>query len=187
MSIRPPSEDPLLSCRYLANRIAIESDQKLLPLLLEDLATKSIHAAETPLFQGEDANLLGRTDLVVFTVIQAELPAVKIALGIDPKAKAEEEINGIRVWRKALTLETAGQKISVRLAFIGEPTNAVSASACTAILLRYKPRVAALIGIAAGNRSKTNLVDVVTATDVIYYEPQSLLPDACRGPRYSPT
>lgn len=176
-------EDHALSCRYLQDRIWNETDSRKRPLLLEDLATK-VHML------GEDSPIMRISpdkkepvDIIVFTVTDTELPAVKIALDIDPLVREDDNPHGIRIWKRKIQQTDPKRDVSLMLVFIGEQTNHASGVACTAIFSKYHPHTAVLIGVAAGVKKKVKLLDVVAATEIIYYEHQSLHPE---GPQKRP-
>lgn len=113
-------------------------------------------------------------DVVVLTVIPAELRALQDALGLDP-ARRERSEHGSVFQRTSLPSELLGRSLNLVLGCVGEAGNAPAASAATEMIATHHPRAVLLMGIAAGLREKTRIGEVVLSDRVVAYEPAALV------------
>lgn len=171
MSYRKEHEDFGISCRFLAQEIWKSKKPDYVPMLMEDLATKVyMHEASC-----QESRIIvdPPIDIGIFTVTERELLSLKIVLGIDNTTRPDDNINGIQVWKTRIKGTASRPEMTAVLVFMAEQLNIASSVICTRILGLFRPRTAALVGVAAGVKGRVNLIDVIAAADVIYYEPES--------------
>src|ERR1017187_2038872 len=114
-------------------------------------------------------------DVAFVTVIEKELFAAKLALGIRLDSREDHNMNGLRIWKAQLRTANGEKSISIILTMIGEARNVPCAVACGRLFNMYHVGTAILVGIAAGLKGKVGLGDVVAAEDaVLDYEGQRL-------------
>jgi len=166
-------ENYTLSCRFLAEKAWNEKDFHVRSLILEDLGTKQKALAEES--SGQIGSLARKSlDVAVFTITDTELPASKLAFGIDQTMPEIDNIKGIRIWNTIVNQPNLKTTLNVALVFLGEQTNLSSAVECSSVFSKYNVGLAILVGVAAGVKTKVSLLDVVSGVDVIYYEHQAL-------------
>jgi len=113
-------------------------------------------------------------EIVVLTVIPAELEAARRVLQIDDDSR-EKDPDGTVYFRGAVRSELAGRDYTIALTCIGGAGNPGAAAATSGAIARYRPRVVLLMGIAAGVRDKVRIGEVVLSDRVVAYEPAALI------------
>jgi len=128
---------------------------------------------------GSDAGGNGeRADVIVLTVIPAELAAARDALGIPEQGARTKDNDGTVYFHGAVRSALTSGPLRVVLACIGEAGNASAARAAASAIATWKPRAVLLMGIAAGIRGKVRIGEVVLSERVVAYEPAALVRDA---------
>jgi nucleoside phosphorylase len=115
--------------------------------------------ADTPTSAAEPA------DVVVLTVIQAELFAGLDALGI-PESAREKDAAGTIYYRGAIRSALARRDLRVAVTCIGGAGNPNAAAAVRDAIAWCRPAAVLLMGIAAGIRGKVRIGDVVLSERV---------------------
>jgi nucleoside phosphorylase len=112
-------------------------------------------------------------EVVILTVIPAELKAVYRVLQIDHKSR-EKAPDGTVYFRGAVRSGLVGRDYIVALTCIGSAGTAGAAAATAGAITRYGPRAVLLAGIAAGIRDKIRIGEVVLSDRVVAYESAAL-------------
>jgi len=126
---------------------------------------------------GAQRELDEHLDVVVLTVIPAELEAARRVLQIEARAR-EKTVDGTVYFRGAVRSSLADRDYAIALTCIGSAGNPVAAAATASAIARYQPRAVLLMGIAAGIRDKVRVGDVVLSDRVVAYEPAALIRSA---------
>jgi nucleoside phosphorylase len=113
-------------------------------------------------------------DVVVLTVIPAELEAARRVLRIDDGSR-EKAPDGTVYFRGAVRSELVHRDYAIALTCIGSAGNPGAAAATAGAIARYQPRAVLLMGIAAGIRDKVRIGEVVLSDRVVAYEPAALM------------
>src|SRR5262249_24090154 len=100
------------------------------------------------------------------------LKAACRALAIPDNAR--EKHRGTDYYRGTIWSKLQQRDYSIVLTSIGGPGNPRAAAATTAIIERFDPRAAFLMGIAAGMREEIKIGEVVLSERVVAYEPAVL-------------
>lgn len=117
-----------------------------------------------------------RTDVLVLTVIPAELEAARRAFDIADTDR-NKVADGTVYFHTVVPSVLAATEYKVSLLCIGSAGNPEAAAVTSAALASQKPRAALLMGIAAGMRDKVQIGDVVLSERVVAYEPAALVTD----------
>jgi nucleoside phosphorylase len=123
-------------------------------------------------------------DVVILTVIPAELEAARRVLRIDDGSR-EKAPDGTVYFRGAVCSELANRDYAIALTCIGGAGNPGAAAATASAIAKYHPRAVLLMGIAAGIRDKVRIGEVVLSDRVVAYEPAALIRTA-RGTKEQP-
>jgi nucleoside phosphorylase len=113
-------------------------------------------------------------DVVILTVIPAELDAARRVLKIDDLDR-EKDTDGTVYFRGAVRSELTGRDYAIALGCIGGTGNPSAAAAATSAIATYRPHVVLLMGIAAGLRDKVRIGEVVLSDRVVAYQPAALV------------
>jgi nucleoside phosphorylase len=113
-------------------------------------------------------------DVVILTVIPAELEAARRVLRIDDDSR-EKDADGTVYFRGAVCSELGNRDYTIALTCIGGAGNPGAAAATTGAIAKYHPRAVLLMGIAAGVRDKVRIGEVVLSDRVVAYEPAALI------------
>jgi nucleoside phosphorylase len=116
-------------------------------------------------------------EVVILTVIQAELDAARRVLQIED-ASREKDPDGTVYYRGAVHSALADRDYAIALTCIGGAGNPGAAAATTGAIAKYHPRAVLLMGIAAGVRDKIRIGEVVLSDRVVAYEPAALIRSA---------
>lgn len=116
-------------------------------------------------------------DVVILTVIPAELEAARRVLQIDDGSR-EKASDGTVYFRGSMRSELAGRGYAVALTCIAGAGNPGAAAATAGAIAKYHPRAVLLMGIAAGIRDKVRIGEVVLSDRVVAYEPAALIRSA---------
>ena len=193
----PLCEDFEVSCRVLARLLSENEDENFRRLLLEDFITKvqtvrpearsyytwlvmeSLVPSDTRTLMKQFSPPVDKrrhVDVAIVTVIEAELLAAKLALGIDVVRRENVRSDGIRYWETSL--EEAEGELKVALTMVGQARTLPCALHCTRVFDVYDVELCVLIGIAGGVKDKVAVGDVVVATEMVLdYEGQRLEED----------
>lgn len=118
-----------------------------------------------------------QVDVVILTVIPAELEAARRVLQVDD-ASRDKAPDGTVYFRGSVRSELAGRGYVVALTCIGGAGNPGAAAATAGAIAKYHPRAVLLMGIAAGIRDKVRIGEVVLSDRVVAYEPAALIRSA---------
>ncbi len=112
--------------------------------------------------------------VVVSVLIDTEHPALLKTFGFDPFSKAQAQRENLKFWFPELrTVEN--KHLRVVLTCFGDKGNVASSLLTRRILDITHPKLAYLVGTAAGRRSRVSICDVVVSTTcIMYYEPGRL-------------
>ncbi len=124
-------------------------------------------------------------DVVILTVIPAELEAARRVLRIDNDSREKDIADGTVYFHGAVRSELANRDYTVALTCIGGAGNPGTAAATSSAIAKYHPRAVLLMGIAAGIRDKVRIGEVVLSDRVVAYEPAALI-RTVRGAREQP-
>lgn len=113
-------------------------------------------------------------DVVILTVIPAELDAARRVLQIDDLDR-EKDTDGTMYFRGAVRSELSDRDYAIALGCIGGAGNPGAAAAAASAIATFHPRVVLLMGIAAGLRDKVRIGEVVLSDRVVAYEPAALV------------
>ncbi len=113
-------------------------------------------------------------DVGILTVIPTEFRAVCAVLGLDADAR-DKHPDGSVIYRGHVASALTKRDYAVVVGCIGYAGNSDAASATTALLKNHGPRVAFLVGIAAGIRGKTHIGEALFSERVVAYEPAALV------------
>lgn len=116
-------------------------------------------------------------DVVILTVIPAELEAARRVLQLDNDSR-EKDPDGTVYFRGAVRSELARRDYAIVLTCIGSAGNSGAAAAASTAIAKYHPRAVLLMGIAAGIRDKLQIGEVVLSDRVVAYEPAALVSSA---------
>lgn len=111
-----------------------------------------------------------RVDVVLLTVIWPELDALRNILGVG-NAERAKDADGTTYYRAEVRSELTESPYSVILGCLGSAGNPGAAAGTQEFVLKFRPRQAILMGIAAGLRGKVRIGDVVFGERVVAYEP----------------
>ncbi len=114
-------------------------------------------------------------DVVILTVIPAELDAARRVLQIDDAGREKAPGDGTVYFRGVVRSELANRDYTVVLTCIGGAGNPGAAAATASAIALYHPRAVLLMGIAAGLRDKIRIGEVVLSDRVVAYEPAALV------------
>ena len=115
-------------------------------------------------------------DVAILTVIPPELDAARAALGLDPdKGRRKDKFSGTVFLEGSVFSHRSKRDVRVVLSCVGGAGNPAASAAASEIVLRYRPKVVLLMGIAAGMRGKTKIGDVILSERVVAYEPAALV------------
>jgi nucleoside phosphorylase len=113
-------------------------------------------------------------DVVVLTVIPAELDAARRVLQIDDLDR-EKDTDGTVYFRGAVRSALTDRDYTIALGCIGSAGNPGAAAAATSAIATFGPHIVLLMGIAAGLRDKVRIGEVVLSDRVVAYEPAALV------------
>ena len=123
-------------------------------------------------------------EIVILTVIPAELEAARRVLQIDSSSR-EKDADGTVYFRGRVRSHLAARDYAIALTCLGGAGNPGAAAATSVAIARYHPRAVLLMGIAAGVRDKVRIGEVVLSDRVVAYEPAALIRSAA-GTREQP-
>ncbi len=196
-------EKPEVDCRVLVEMLARDRDDDKRMLLLDDFLWKSGQIGSDARFfwetqalrsfvpdqvssrfgRGEVPMHTPQVDVAIVTVKKPELLAAKLAFDIDPLAYENDNLHGLRCWKRSVEMSPSRQELDVLITMVGEEGNVSCAAACDRLFNTYQVGLCILVGVAAGVEEKVRLGDVVTADIVLDYERARLEPD---GPKKRP-
>jgi nucleoside phosphorylase len=116
-------------------------------------------------------------DVVILTVIDAELDAARRALEIEDLDR-DKAGDGTIYFRGSVRSELNHRSYAIVLTCIGGPGTPGAAAATAGAIARYRPKAVVLMGIAAGVRDKVRIGEVVLSDRVVAYEPAELIRSA---------
>lgn len=104
-------------------------------------------------------------DAAIITVIQVELQAIKVALGISNQARVRND--GVIYYEAKVYSRLLNRELSVIVTCIGEPSQASASARTERVIADYDPALIILVGIAAGMRDKLRIGDVIVPKTVV--------------------
>ena len=114
-------------------------------------------------------------EVVILTVIPAELEAARRVLQLDDRGWEKDPFDGTVYHRGTVRSELANRGYAIALTCIGGAGNPSAAAATASAIAKYHPRAVLLMGIAAGVRDKVRIGEVVLSDRVVAYEPAALV------------
>ncbi|HEX3477469.1 MAG TPA: hypothetical protein VHT91_20750 [Kofleriaceae bacterium] len=121
-------------------------------------------------------------DIVIVTVIPAELAAARSAFRVGGRTKAP---SGTLYYRGALPSKIAQRDYAIAVVCIGQPGNPAAAAAVTEAIALFRPQALFLLGIGGGLRGATRIGDAVFSERIVAYEPAAVT-GSRRRPRVAP-
>jgi nucleoside phosphorylase len=121
-----------------------------------------------------------QTDVVILTVIPAELHAALSALGIPEGSRRKDELGTVYHYGQ-IASRLGGRSLSVVVGCIGMAGNPSAAAAAAEFIQSHQPKAFFLLGIAAGLRGKIKIGEVIFSDRVVAYEPEALVREAERA------
>lgn len=122
------------------------------------------------------------TEVLIIMAIEEELRIMKHILGVEEEKT--EIIDGFRFWKTSLE-NCQNKQYEVVLTMLGEPGQHKAAASCSTIFGYYKPKLAILCGVCAGEPEETNLGDVLIVKHVLDHRPGVVTPEG-KKPRTYP-
>jgi len=108
-------------------------------------------------------------DVLIVTVKKPELDAVLSAFDLPSSDMGFPIPGGARFWRAKLPRARSATPLSLLITVVGEAQNYKMSSFMHTVLSHCRPRLAVLVGMAAGQKRKVNLGNVVVASEVVDY------------------
>jgi nucleoside phosphorylase len=194
---------------FLAELCRRSSVPELRGLLIEDLFWRASQLGDEGIEYALRASILGspdyypqerllalvegipprrKIDLLLMAVKKVELHAVQAAFGVSRSSRGIRGQSDLQFWESEVVLPEEGKTLSVAITFASIAQNYKMSVLTARALMDYRPKMVALIGMAAGRQKKTELGDVVLATKVLDYG-SSVLTEAGMVPNpqsYSP-
>ncbi len=118
--------------------------------------------------KNDTSSSISKCEILLLAIIPQELRALLMVFG-RLNDRPDEVYKGYYLWYCEIEIPDQSNK-SVAISAIGEPGNISCAYVTQALAEHCKPQQIGLVGIGAGVKDKTNVVDVVFANSVHYYE-----------------
>jgi nucleoside phosphorylase len=134
-----------------------------------DPATAAAAAVRAISREHEAARAARGMDVLILAALPVELGAVQDALGIPPGTAPRATAHGTNTWLADL----GGARVGV--ASLGGAGNLGAAATTTELLGVTGAKLVVMAGIAAGQRGKRLLGEVVISEEVVHYEPGALV------------
>jgi nucleoside phosphorylase len=164
----PATSLPNLGPRALADLRRVTLDTSVAPIDAAHSATRLLSAEIRE-------QRLAHPDVLVVTALPIELSALLTCFEMSKIDLPFTTADGTALYRVLRWYERSQRWVSISISCIGTAGTANASTLVSALLGSLKPRLVAMVGIAAGRRASTRLGDVVVADRVVTYEHAALV------------